>query len=117
MDTETIRYQYLTDCGYFIERGGKFKSSGALCIAYRFNTDGSLSFGASFCSPKDRYEKKTGRASAEKRLTEQPTTISISGDVPHALMRDVMRRTIPTLKYTPRWFTRSIEAEWFCSGV
>lgn len=119
--TDTVRYMYLTDCGHYVERGGKYKSRGAIAIAYRFNETG-VEFGVAFCSPKDRYRKRSavnkqgelevgGRDLAEQRLTEKPRSISLGNFGSQKLLRDVIRSSVVTLDECPRWARESYRVQ------
>lgn len=46
-------------------------------VAYRI-VDGVLEVGASFCAPRDTFDKKWGRELAEIRLDQKPTRRSVS---------------------------------------
>ena len=110
-----IRFMYLTDCGFTPTRGGKFRSRGAVCLAYVIN-DGTIFYGAAFCSPKDRYEKASGRVIALARLSD--IGLQAGGatvPLPDRLLRDVMRVSLMNLPDCPRWFRESKEAQAFCS--
>ena len=114
---QTIRYQYITSCGFEVVRGSKYKSPGAVSMAYHFNPDGSLSFGVAFCSPKDRYLKSEGKRLAEERLASSPIVIGINGPIEnsHRFLRETMRQSIFRLEYAPRWFRESPYAEYLSS--
>ena len=99
---QSIRYMYLTDCGFDPSRGGRYKSRGAIAIAYRYSGD-SVEYNVSFCSPKDRYVKAEGRALAEKRLLDSPRVITVTGVKSSRLLREFVRHAVILLPEAPRW--------------
>ena len=67
-----------------------------LTLVYAENYNGSVIYGASFCSPKDQFCKRTGREQATKRMTGEKAgycgVISGHNDVVLRCLADMLVR-------------------------
>ena len=61
-------------------------------IAYQRNSDGSVTFGASFCRPSDQFTKARGRKIAEGRMKCWIPTIVNAPSERWALHEEILRR-------------------------
>tara|TARA_B100000214_G_C23850132_1_gene572982 strand:+ start:95 stop:574 length:480 start_codon:yes stop_codon:yes gene_type:complete len=65
---------------------------GGITIAYELEAKSRTALcGVSFCSPKDRYCKKTGRSIAGGRLKSQPLKVTITGVMTCFIIAQVIR--------------------------
>ena len=61
-------------------------------IAYQRNSDGSVSYGASFCRPTDQFTKQLGRKIAEGRMNLMVPAIKNAPAERWALHEEILRR-------------------------
>ena len=74
-------------------------------IAYQRNSDGSVTYGASFCCPNDQFTKARGRKIAEGRMNLMMPTIMNAPAERWALHEEILRRLeVQEFDYVPTCF-------------
>ena len=77
---------YGNSCSFY--HNGTYRTT----IAYQRNSDGSVSYGASFCRSTDQFTKARGRKIAEGRMDQMIPTIVNAPSERWALHEEILRR-------------------------
>ena len=74
----------------------------AVTVAYKRTLDrSSVSFGAAFCRPSDRFQKRMGRQIAEGWMDAYGTTILLSNDMTRFDMHTAIVAALSMCEYAP----------------
>ena len=92
---------------YYGDRGRAYHN-GIITVAYKLDKENNkLIMGMSFCSPKDRFNKKLGRTIANGRMKKVPIVIDCNKD--DKIIDLIMNTLKKAILVLPKWCRKLIK--------